>query len=92
MRKPTEPNTSEELRLKRLISARGLASRYGIHLRSISRWIARGVIPPPDQIICDRRYWYVETLDAADRARTVAAGTKRAKGQDDQPANSPAPS
>ena len=77
MRKPPPPNTSEELRLKRLISARGLATRYGIHLRSVARWVARGVIPPPDQIICDRRYWLVSSLDEADRKNTVntAKGT-----------------
>ena len=54
---PVEQTSPHELRLKRLISARGLATRYGIHLRSVARWVARGVIPPPDQIICDRRYW-----------------------------------
>ena len=58
MKKPTEPSP-DEVRLKRLINARGLANRYGIHLRSVSRWVARGVIPPPDQIIGDKRYWFV---------------------------------
>jgi hypothetical protein len=61
---------------QRLVPARGVASRYGIHLRSIARWVARGVIPPPDQVICDRRYWYVEALDQADRRRTIEAGAK----------------
>jgi hypothetical protein len=72
---------------QRLVPARGVASRYGIHLRSIARWVTRGVIPPPDQVICDRRYWYVEALDQADRRRTIEAGAKG------QPAShhSPAP-
>jgi hypothetical protein len=56
---------------KQLIQARGVATRYGIHLGSISRWIARGVIPPPDQIICRRRYWFLTTLEAVDRRHTV---------------------
>jgi hypothetical protein len=65
-----------------LISARTVASRYGVHLRSISRWVARGVIPPPDQVINARRYWFLETLEQADRRRTIEASAKG------QPANS----
>ena len=61
----------------RLASARAVADRYGIHLRSVSRWVARGVIPPPDAIILDRRYWRLETLEQADRERTVEAGRSR---------------
>jgi hypothetical protein len=60
----------------RLIPAPAVAGRYGIHLRSISRWVARGVIPPPDQIINDRRYWFLETLERADRQRTVERAAK----------------
>jgi hypothetical protein len=70
---------------RRLLSARRVADRYSIHIRSIARWVARGVIPPPDETILSRRYWYVETLDAADRKRTVEAGTRT------QPAHSPTP-
>jgi len=61
-----------------LIPARAVADRYGIHLRSISRWIERAVIPPPDQIINDRRYWFLATLEQADRRRTVEAGARSA--------------
>jgi hypothetical protein len=61
---------------ERLLPARAVADRYGVHLRSISRWVSLDVIPPPDQTINARRYWYAETLDQADRRRTVAAGTK----------------
>jgi hypothetical protein len=60
----------------RLLSAPAVAARYGVHLRSVSRWVARGVIPPPDQIICARRYWFLETLERADRRRTVEAAAK----------------
>jgi hypothetical protein len=56
-----------------LLPARAVATRYGVHLRSISRWVARGVIPPPDEVINDRRYWLLETLEKADRRRTVEA-------------------
>lgn len=59
---------------RQLLSARRVADRYSIHIRSLSRWIKRKVIPPPDGIICERRYWYSDNLDAADRRRTLEAG------------------
>lgn len=65
--------TAAEIPFYQLLPARAVANRYNVHLRSVSRWVARGVIPPPDQIICDRRYWYETTLDQADRERTIAA-------------------
>ncbi|SCB13402.1 hypothetical protein GA0061099_1001973 [Bradyrhizobium yuanmingense] len=64
---------SEVSQTRRLIPARDVATRYGVHLRSIVRWVAMGVIPRPDQIINRRNYWWIDTLDAADRARTVEA-------------------
>jgi hypothetical protein len=60
--------------VRKLLSARKVADRYSIHIRSISRWIARGVIPPPSEIIASRRYWYSDVLDEADRKRTCEAG------------------
>jgi hypothetical protein len=59
---------------RQLLSARRVADRYSIHIRSIARWVVRGVIPQPDETICGRRYWYAASLDAADRRRTVEAG------------------
>ena len=73
-KKPPEQTSPYELPLKRLIPARAVAGRYGTHLRTISRWVARGVIPPPDQIINERRYWAIEALEQADRKRTIEAG------------------
>ena len=77
--KATESNPTEEARLKRLIGARGLATRYGIHLRTIARWVSRGVIPPPDQYILSRRYWTLGNLEAFDRRRTVEAATRNSQ-------------
>jgi DNA-binding transcriptional MerR regulator len=62
---------------RRLLPARAVADRYGTHLRTISRWVARGVIPPPDEVINDRRYWLLETLDRADRRRTAEVAANR---------------
>jgi hypothetical protein len=73
MSKPTPPEQTSPV-VKRVLPARAVATRYGIHLRSIARWVARGIIPPPDRLINGRRYWLVESLDQADRKNTVAAG------------------
>lgn len=61
----------------RLLSAPAVAQRYSVHLRSISRWVARGVIPPPDQRINDRRYWREATLEQADRQRTIDSAAQK---------------
>jgi hypothetical protein len=63
---------------RQLIQARGVATRYGVHLGTLWRWIDKGILPPPDQIINDRRYWYLDSLEAAERRRTVeSAGRTR---------------
>ena len=59
---------------RQLLSARRVADRYSVHIRTLSRWLARKIIPPPDETICERRYWYAASLDAADRRRTLEAG------------------
>ncbi len=59
-----------------LLPTRAVATRYGVHLRSISRWVARGIIPPPDEVINARRYWLLETLEKADRRRTIEAAAR----------------
>jgi hypothetical protein len=63
---------------RHLIQARAVATRYNVHLGTLWRWIDKGVIPPPDQIIQTRRYWYLDSLEAADRRRTIeSAGRTR---------------
>jgi hypothetical protein len=60
---------------KRLVSSRGVTARYGdISLRTLDRWIARGVVPKPDRVIAGRRYWHWESLEQADRRNTAEAG------------------
>jgi hypothetical protein len=67
--------------LSQYLQARAVADRYGVHLGSLSRWIARGIFPKPDLVIADRRYWKVGTLDALDREHTIQlAKTKSAIG------------
>jgi hypothetical protein len=48
-----------------------VAKRYGVHMRSIARWVARGVIPPPDLTINNRHYWDEAALDRHDRQRVA---------------------
>jgi hypothetical protein len=69
-------NEQQPFYARSLLPARAVATRYGVHLRSISRWVARGVIPPPDEVINLRRYWLLQTLEKADRRRTVEAAAR----------------
>ncbi|MET4275164.1 MULTISPECIES: hypothetical protein [unclassified Bradyrhizobium] len=63
--------------VRKLLRSRDLTARYGgISLRTLDRWITRGVIPPPDQIIGERRYWFAETIEKVDRQNTAVAGAK----------------
>jgi hypothetical protein len=70
-RKPATQTSPYEL-----IGARGLADRYGISLRSVDRWLARKVIPPPARVINSRRYWRLADLEAFDRASTATAAAE----------------
>jgi hypothetical protein len=60
--------------LLKLVGARGVCARYdNISLRTLDRWLARKVIPPPDRVINSRRYWLVENLERADRQHVLNA-------------------
>ena len=63
---------------RRFVSTSMVAKRYGVHMRSIARWVARGVIPPPAFNINNRHYWNQAELDRHDRQRVAerAAATK----------------
>ena len=66
----------------RYVSTRGVTERYDdISLRTLRRWLLRGVIPPPDLTIHGRKYWRVETLEQNDRQRTMEAADRRPVGQ-----------
>ena len=60
----------------RLVGARAVAQRYNIALRTIDRWLARAIIPPPDRVINNRRYWLLASLEEADRKHTLDAGVE----------------
>jgi hypothetical protein len=63
---------------KKFIGKRQVAVRYGNRaVRTIERWVATRVLPPPDQVINSRWYWTEETLDAHDRQRTIASADQR---------------
>ena len=81
---PKVPQDQVSTYARRLLSARRVADRYSVHIRTLARWTARGVIPPPDEVIAGRRYWHEHELEAADRRRTIEAGK-------DYPASNPNP-
>jgi hypothetical protein len=62
---------------KRFIAIRAVRRRYGdCSARTIDRWVEGGALPPPDQIINNRRYWDEGKLDEHDRQRTIEAAAK----------------
>ena len=58
--------------LKRRLPTRQVCLRYGVSSRTVRRWEIQKVIPSPDFVINERKYWLESTLDEHDR-RTVAA-------------------
>jgi hypothetical protein len=61
---------------KRALPTGKVGARYGVCARSVLRWEVQKVLPKADLIINKRRYWWEETLDRHDRARTVEAAAK----------------
>jgi hypothetical protein len=71
---PKVPEQQISPHVLKLIGVRAVAERYGgISLRTVDRWLAKKIIPPPDRMISGRRYWLVEKLDAADRQHLLDA-------------------
>jgi hypothetical protein len=51
----------------------GLAERYGRNRRTAKRWDAAGLLPPPDAVVCNTKYWHPRTLAEHDRQRAAEA-------------------
>jgi hypothetical protein len=52
---------------RRKLTIRALCERYGnITPRTVSRWLAVGILPQP-LFIANRRYWDEEEIEAAER-------------------------
>jgi DNA-binding transcriptional MerR regulator len=64
--------------LKRLLPTRQVCLRYGVSSRTVRRWEIKKVIPPPDLVVNERKYWRESTLDENDR-RIVATRGASAK-------------
>jgi hypothetical protein len=63
---------------RQLIGTRAVGQRYGDkNPRTIKRWVAAGVIPPPDLIIRNRHYWYEDGLDRHDRGLVADRAAQR---------------
>ena len=59
--------TAEKVKARRL-PTRALCARYDVVDRTIDRWLARELLPPPI-IINGRRYWDEAELEKFERAR-----------------------
>jgi hypothetical protein len=46
-----------------------VAARKGVSPRTIDRWRKAGLMPPPDDVINGRQYWWLSTLQRHERAR-----------------------
>jgi hypothetical protein len=57
---------------QRRLPTRLVCLRYGVSSRTVRRWEIQKVIPAPDFIVNERKYWLESTLDEHDR-RTVAS-------------------
>jgi hypothetical protein len=76
---------------RQLLPARRVADYYGVHLGSVRRWVVTGVIPPADVVINRRRYWFRETLEAADRRHTAERAKSSQPAKTGQPVGKSTP-
>jgi hypothetical protein len=58
--------------IRQLLRNEHLVKRYGRSQRTLDRWKARGVLPPPDMVINGIAYWYPETIEQNERERLNA--------------------
>jgi hypothetical protein len=56
----------------KLVRCRALTERYGVVDRTIDRWVATGVLPPP-MWINKIRYWNLGELEKRERERMAQA-------------------
>jgi hypothetical protein len=63
---------------KRLLPIRAMCARYGdVADKTIDRWTAAGILPPP-LVINRRRYWDEEELERRERANMGKRNTENA--------------
>ncbi len=65
-------NTSTGTSGKIYRSSGRVAERYGRCVRTINRWLASGILPPPDIVVNKRRLWSDETLNQFDVQQRAA--------------------
>jgi hypothetical protein len=84
-------------RPRRRLTKGDLAKQEGITTRSVDRRVAEGKLPPADDVINGRLYWWSDSLErhrkaaAADTADTAAARAERNPQRLRKPKPHPAP-
>ena len=58
--------------IRQLLRNEHLVKRYGRSQRTLDRWKASGVLPPPDMVINGIGYWHPETIEQNERERFSA--------------------
>jgi hypothetical protein len=66
---------------RRRLKKRQVAVREGVSTRTVDRRVAKRILPPPDDVVDGRCYWWEDTLDAFDaerlqQAKQITARTK----------------
>ena len=52
----------------RMLAMKAMSRRYDVSVRTVDRWLADGILPPP-VVIGGRKYWRLSQLKEFERAR-----------------------
>jgi len=63
--------TRPEVTGRKLVTTRRLCERYDVVPRTIDRWLAAGILPPPMRIN-GLRYWSEDEIERRDQERLAA--------------------
>lgn len=59
--------------MRRYVSDRQLAERYGVHRATVWRWVQRGILPQPEQLSEQCTRWDLDEIERIDAARKERA-------------------
>jgi hypothetical protein len=70
---------------KKYLGKRAVGARYGGKSdRTVDRWVASGILPPPDLYMSNRPLWADETLDHHDRQAVVTRAAVKGQPADQE--------
>ena len=69
---PRKP--AEQAPIDRYRDMSGLKARYPRDRKTLKRWVAEGILPPPDLVVANKLFWKESSLNEADKKNTIQAG------------------